>query len=241
MDRRPLLIATAAGIAAARSARAADTARVIVVGGGLAGTTAAKYLRLWGGPGFDVTLVEREGAYTNCIGSSLVLTGQRSMAERRVGYEVLRSRYGVKLVAGEVLELDPVAMRVRLTGGTQLQADRIVLAPGVDFDSVPGLADPQRMPHAWKGGPQTQVLANQLAALPPGGVVVLTIPKAPYRCPPGPYERACLIADWLKARKPRAKLIVLDTNPDFVTEKENFGRAFRAELPTACPLRCVFP
>jgi NADPH-dependent 2,4-dienoyl-CoA reductase/sulfur reductase-like enzyme len=100
------------------------------------------------------------------------------------------------------------------------------MAPGIDFDAVPGLDDATLMPHAWQAGPQTSLLAGQLAALPAGGTVVLAIPKAPYRCPPGPYERACLLADWLRLNKPGSKLIVLDANPGIVTEVDNFSRAF---------------
>jgi NADPH-dependent 2,4-dienoyl-CoA reductase/sulfur reductase-like enzyme len=198
--------------------------RVVVVGGGMAGVTAAKYLRLWGGRPLAVTLVERESAYTSCILSSLVLTGQRTIDSLRYSYAQLRMRYGVNVVAGEVASVVPG--RVTLTNGTTLDADRIVLAPGIDFEPVPGLTDPNAMPHAWRAGTQTTALAQQMKAMPSGGTMVLTIPATPYRCPPGPYERACLIADWMKVNKPGSKLIVLDANPDFVTEKDNFGQAF---------------
>ena len=200
-------------------------ARVIVIGGGMAGATVSKYLRLWG-DAIDVTLVEREPSYTSCILSSLVLTGQRSLSSLSFGYAALRDRYGVRTVFDTVKAIDTSAARVTLASGKVLEADRIVLAPGIDFDPVAGLGDPLAMPHAWKAGPQTTALARQLSAMSTSGVVVLTIPKAPYRCPPGPYERACLLADWLRVRKPRGKLIVLDANPDFVTEKDNFSRAF---------------
>lgn len=200
-------------------------ARVIVLGGGMGGATVSKYLRLWG-DAVDVTLVDRNPSYTSCVMSSLVLTGQRSMSSLAFGYDSLRTRYGVRTVFGEVVAIDPVACRVTLQGGTVLQGDRLVLAPGIAFDAVPGLTQPEAMPHAWKAGPQTSLLARQLAAMPGNGVAVLTIPAVPYRCPPGPYERACLIADWLRLNKPQAKLIVLDANPDFVTEKDNFSRAF---------------
>ena len=205
-------------------AATAGAGRVLVLGGGMAGTSVAKYLRLWGN--LDVTLVERNSAYTSNIMSSLVLTGQRSLSSLQYKYDTLRSRYGVKTVFDEIVEIDPVGVKVRLRSGTVLSADRIVLAPGIAFDPVPGLDDPKLMPHAWQAGPQTTLLAQQLAAMPAGGVVVLTIPKTPYRCPPGFYERACLIADWLKARKPGLKLIVLDANPDIVTEVDNFSQAF---------------
>jgi sulfide dehydrogenase [flavocytochrome c] flavoprotein chain len=203
----------------------AVNARVIVVGGGMAGATVAKYLRLWGN-GIEVTLVDKVPTYTSCIMSSLVLTGQRSMASLQYGYSTLQRKYGVKTEFGEVVAIDPVAVQVTLASGKVLSADRIVLAPGIEFDPVPGLTDLAAMPHAWKAGDSTALLAKQLAAMPAGGTAILTIPKSPYRCPPGPYERACLIADWMKLRKPRSKLIVLDANPDFVTERDNFSSAF---------------
>ncbi|MDL2338898.1 MAG: FAD/NAD(P)-binding oxidoreductase [Pseudomonadota bacterium] len=216
---------TSASPAAAVAPPAVAKARVIVIGGGMAGASVAKYLRLWGNT-VDVTLVERNPQYLSNIMSSLVLTGQRTISSLTFGYDLLQSRYGVRVVFGDVVEVDPIRARVRLATGAWLEADRIVMAPGIEFDAVPGLDDVNLMPHAWKAGAQTTLLAKQLAAMPTNGVAVLTIPKAPYRCPPGPYERACLIADWMKANKPRAKLIVLDGNLDIVTEKDNFSQAF---------------
>ena len=200
-------------------------ARVIVVGGGMGGATVAKYLRLWG-DAIDVTLVERATSYTSNILSSLVLTGQRTMASLAYSYDALKANHGVNVVLAEVVAIDPVAVKVTLADGRTLAGDRIVLAPGIDFDLPPGLANFDAMPHAWKAGAQTTLLASQLKAMPAGGTVILTIPKTPYRCPPGPYERACLLADWLKVNKPRSKLIVLDANPDIVAEKDNFTNAF---------------
>ena len=200
-------------------------ARVIVIGGGMAGTTVAKYLRLWG-DGIEVTLVERMPTYTSNIMSSLVLTGQRTMASLTYKYDTLRSKYGVTTVFGEVVAVDPVNATVTLADKTVLKADRIVMAPGITFDTVPGLGTSDKMPHAWTAGPQTTLLASQLNTMRPGGVAVLTIPKTPYRCPPGPYERACLVADWLRVKKSGSKLIVLDANSDIVTEKDNFTNAF---------------
>lgn len=203
----------------------AASSRVIVVGGGMGGATVAKYLRLWGNA-IDVTLVERQSSYTSCILSSLVLSGQRSLSSLVYSYDALRSRYGVNVVLGDVMAIDPVGVKVTLASGQVLSADRIVLAPGIEFDAVPGLGTSDRMPHAWKAGTQTSLLASQLAAMPSGGTAILTIPKVPYRCPPGPYERACLLADWMKVNKPRSKLLVLDANADFTAEKDNFSQAF---------------
>ena len=203
----------------------AAKSRVIVVGGGMGGATVAKYLRLWG-DAIDVTLVERQSSYTSHIMSSLVLSGQRSLGSLVYGYDALRTRYGVNVVLGDVVGIDPVGVKVTLASGQVLSADRIVLAPGIEFDAVPGLGTSDRMPHAWKAGTQTSLLASQLAAMPSGGTAILSIPKVPYRCPPGPYERACLLADWMKVNKPGSKLLVLDANADFTAEKDNFSQAF---------------
>lgn len=225
MQRRSLLLAAGASLALPTlSLAATPKASVIIVGGGMAGTTLAKFLRLWD-PGVAVTLIDRRPKYVSNIMSSLVLTGQRSLAQLTYGYDALRRR-GVKVVTDEVRAVDVVNARVTLSSGAVLQADRVVLAAGIAFEAPAGAYDDQRMPHAWEAGPQTTLLAQQLAAMPEGGTVVLTIPPTPYRCPPGPYERACLLADWLRARKPRARLLVLDANPDFVTEKDNFSAAF---------------
>jgi len=202
-------------------------ARVIVIGGGMGGATVAKYLRLWG-DAISVTLIERMPTYTSNIMSSMVLSGQRTLGSLSYNYDTLRSKYGISTVFGEVVAVDPVGGKVTMADKTVLVADRIVMAPGISFDTVPGLGTSDKMPHAWQAGPQTTLLANQLKAMTAGfnHNVVLTIPKTPYRCPPGPYERACLIADWLRVNKPGSKLIVLDANLDFVTEKDNFSRAF---------------
>jgi NADH dehydrogenase FAD-containing subunit len=199
--------------------------RVIVVGAGMGGAAVAKYLRLWG-DAIDVTLVERMPTYTSNIMSSLVLTGQRTMGSLTYTHDRLRSRYGIRVVYGEVVAVDPVGVSVTLADKTVLKADRIVLAPGIEFDAVPGLTDPNRMPHAWKAGAQTTLLAQQIKAMPSNGTAILTIPKVPYRCPPGPYERACLLADWMKVNKPQARLLVLDANADYVAERDNFAKAF---------------
>lgn len=219
--------ATNSATESANRARPTPTykSRVIVVGGGMAGATVAKYLRLWG-DNIEVTLVERANSYTSNIMSSMVLTGQRTMASLAFNYDKLVATHGVKTVFGDVVEIDPVGVKVKLASGQVLSADRIVLAPGIQFDDVAGMGTSDRMPHAWQAGPQTTLLAKQLQAMPAGGVAVMSIPKTPYRCPPGPYERACLVADWLRVNKPRSKLIVLDANPDFVTEKDNFSSAF---------------
>lgn len=230
IDRRRLVGAAGlalAGCAAPGRARP----RVLVVGGGFGGATAARYLKLWGGAAVDVTLVERNEGFISCPMSNLVIAGARGPLSIAHGYAGLEA-LGVTRVRGEVVGLDPVAGTVRLADRSTLAADRLVLAPGIDFqlEGTPGLAaalDSGRAVHAWKAGAQTLALRQQLQALPEGGVVLMSIPKAPYRCPPGPYERACLIASWLRRHKPRAKLLVLDANPEIQSKKALFERAFR--------------
>jgi len=209
--------------------------RVVVVGGGMAGAAVAKYLRLWGGAGVSVTLVERSASYTSNIMSNLVLTGQRSIGSLQYKYDNLVNRYGVKRVQGDVIAIDQVRKQVKLASGGALDYDRLVLAPGVVFTyeldrgGIPGLetaAAQARVLHAWQAGSQTTALRNQITAMPNGGVFVLTIPAKPYRCPPGPYERACLVADWLKKNRPGSKVFILDANPGITAEVHSFTDAF---------------
>jgi NADPH-dependent 2,4-dienoyl-CoA reductase/sulfur reductase-like enzyme len=208
------------------------TGRVVVIGGGMAGATVAKYLRMWGGTGVDVTLIERESAYTSSIMSNLVLNGQRTIQSLQYGYGTLANRYGIKMIQGDVTSIDPINRKVTVSNGVApLSYDRLVIAPGIDFEVVNGLetADAQsKVPHAWKAGPQTTALRNMITAMPnTGGVFVMSIPKAPYRCPPGPYERACVVADWLNRNKRGSKVIVLDANPQIMAEPHAFEEGFR--------------
>ena len=203
--------------------------RVVVVGGGFGGATAARYLKMWGG-NVDVTLVERNPSFVSCPISNLVVGGYRQIGDVTRGYDGLRA-LGVKVVQGEVSGIDPVAKRLRLASGTELAWDRLVLSPGIGFmtSDIGGLQaalDSGRIVHAWAAGPQTVALRNQLTAMPDGGVVAISIPRVPYRCPPGPYERACMIASYLKTAKPKSKLLVLDANPEVQSKKALFERAF---------------
>ena len=202
--------------------------RVVVVGGGFGGATAARYLRLWGN--VEVTLVERDEAFVSCPISNLVIGGQREMGDITRGYSGLRA-LGVKLVHAQATAIDAGAKKLWLSDGTRLPYDRLILSPGIGFmlDDVPGLApalDAGRVLHAWHAGPQTLALRRQLEAMPDGGVVAISIPRTPFRCPPAPYERACLVASYLRAAKPRSKLLVLDANPEIPSEKALFERAF---------------
>lgn len=207
----------------------ASIGRVVVLGGGFGGATAAHYLRKWGGA-IDVTLVERNTDFVSCPISNLVVGGYRSISQISRNYDGLR-KAGVKVVQGEAVAIDTAARTLRLADGTLLRWDRLVVSPGVDFmfDQVGGLQtalDGGRVLHAWKAGPQTVALRAQLEALRTGGVFAMTIPKAPYRCPPGPYERACVVASYLKTRNPTAKVLVFDANPEIQSKKSLFERAF---------------
>jgi len=236
MIHRRRLLGAGAALAATTLAGCASTAsgpsigRVVVVGGGYGGATAARYLKLWGG-NVDVTLVERNTEFVSCPISNLVLGGYKQMGDITNGYAGLRA-VGVKVVQGDVTAIDAAGKKLRLAGGSDLPYDRLVLSPGIDFmpDAIGGLAaalDSGRVLHAWKAGPQTVALRRQIEAMPDGGVFALFVPRAPYRCPPGPYERACVVASYLKANKPRAKLLVLDANPEITSKKGLFEAAFR--------------
>lgn len=239
MKRRQFIQSTAgAGIAlgvslASFPARAANF-NVVVVGGGMSGATVAKYIKLWSKGEISVALIEKDAAYTSNIMSNEVLTGKRaSLSTLNYTYSTLISKYGIKRIQGTVVGVDSFNQSVTYataTGNTVLTYDRLVLAPGLDFDLMPGMNSLSQydtvVPHAWKAGPQTNLLRSQLLAMSDGSNVVITIPLAPYRCPPGPYERACVIADWLRKNKPNSKLIVLDENATIQAQASNFQNAF---------------
>jgi NADPH-dependent 2,4-dienoyl-CoA reductase/sulfur reductase-like enzyme len=202
--------------------------RVVVIGGGWGGATAARYVRL-ADPAMEVVLLEPNRTFVSCPFSNLVLSGLRSIESMTFGYDGLR-RHGVTVLHQAAVAIEPDRKRVRLAEGW-LQYDRLIVSPGVDFqfEQVEGLAQNQdRVLHAWKAGPQTVELARQLQAMPDGGVFALTVPPVAYRCPPGPYERACQVAWYLKTKKPRAKLIVLDANQNVVSKTGLFRKAWEA-------------
>ncbi len=192
--RREFLKAASASLAAAvgtlsNEARAAAP-RVVVVGAGYGGATAAKYIRKWSGGRIEVTVVEREAAFISCPMSNLVIGGSRQLADITVPFDGL-AKWGVRIVRDEALDIDPAARSVKLGRGETLGYDRLILSPGVDFiyDDIPSLATPEaqaRILHAWKAGPQTAALRAQLEAMPDGGVFAIHVPKAPFRCPPAP-------------------------------------------------------
>lgn len=204
-----------------RPGRAQAAARVVVVGGGFGGATLARALRV-ADPAISVTLVEANPSYMSCPYSNEVIAGLRDLAAQRFGYAGVVAS-GARLVQGVAVGVDPAARRVTLADGGALDYDRLVLAPGVDiaFGALPGYdeAAAEIMPHAWKAGAQTTLLLRQLEEMEDGGLVVISAPANPYRCPPGPYERASLIAYYLKTRKPKSKLLLLDAKDAFSKQK----------------------
>ncbi|CCF97772.1 MULTISPECIES: NAD(P)/FAD-dependent oxidoreductase [Ralstonia solanacearum species complex] len=240
-DRRALLraigaTALAGPLAACASLSGLRNARVVVVGGGYGGATAAKYVRVFSGGRVDVTLVEPNAAFVSCPLSNLVLSGDRNLASLTVPYDALVARHGVRWVRDRAAAIDLGARQVRLDGGGTLDYDRLILSPGIDFvpGAIPGLADAAtaaRAPHAWKAGAQTLALRHRLEAMPNGGVVAISIPLAPYRCPPAPYERACLIAHWLQRARPASRVLILDANDDVTSKGALFKRVWAQRYP----------
>jgi sulfide dehydrogenase [flavocytochrome c] flavoprotein subunit len=191
---------------------------VVVVGGGFGGATCAKYIRRADST-IEVTLVEPHHQFVTCPFSNAVLVGLRDMASLTYSYDGLQQRHGVRVVHAAATELDPSTRRVRLDNGSTLAYDRLVLSPGIElrWGAIDGYdaAASEVFPHAWLAGPQTVLLRQQLEAMADGGLVVITAPEEPFRCPPGPYERASLMAHYLKTHKPHSKLLLLDAKDTF--------------------------
>ncbi len=219
--------ATLAGCATTMGGPAAG--KVVVVGGGYGGATAAKYIRMWSGGRVDVTLVEPNEAFVSCPLSNLVLGGSKTIADVTVPYSGLVKNHGVNLVRDVATAIDTDKRIVRVAGGASLPYDRLVLSPGIEFMPVAGMNNVDALEnilHAWKAGPQTVALRRQLEAMPDGGVFAIVIPVAPYRCPPGPYERACQVAWYFKRAKPKSKVLILDGNPDVTSKAGLFKKAW---------------
>jgi NADPH-dependent 2,4-dienoyl-CoA reductase/sulfur reductase-like enzyme len=235
-SRRELLSSAAAAAAASAllpaPALAQAAPRVVVIGGGFAGASAARALKR-ADPRIAVTLVEASRTFTACPFSNLVIGGLRELKAQQFGYEKIAAD-GIQVAFAAATGVDAQTRSVALEGGTTLAYDRAIVAPGVDlkWDGLPGYTEAAaaRMPHAWKAGEQTLLLRRQLEAMPDGGVVVMSAPANPFRCPPGPYERASLIANYLKTRKPKSKLIVLDAKDAFSKQKL-FQNAWKALYP----------
>ena len=208
----------------------APLGRVVIIGGGYAGTTAAKYIRMWSNGNIETVVIERSSQFVSCPLSNLVLGGSKSINDLTFGYDLVKKNHGVKWVNDEVTAIDLSAKKVMMKRG-EITYDRLIIAPGIDFmyDKLPGLESAEaqtKVPHAWKAGWQTVNLRKQLEAMPDGGVFVMNVPKAPYRCPPGPYERACQVASYIKVSKPKSKVIVLDANAEIISKKGLFTKVF---------------
>ena len=205
-----------------RQVRANTRARVVVVGGGFGGATCAKYLRR-ADPRLEITLVTPQRQFITCPFSNAALAGLRDVASLTYTYQTLQERYGVQVVYTEATGLDPATQCLTLTDGKTLAYDKLVLSPGVElpWGAIEGydVVASEVFPHAWQAGSQTLLLRRQLEAMEDGGLVVISAPETPYRCPPGPYERASLIAHYLKTYKPKSKVLLLDAKDSFTKDK----------------------
>ena len=213
------------------SAFAMRGAKVLVIGGGYGGATAAKYIRWLSNYKLDVTLIEPNKEFISCPLSNLVVGGSRQLSDMSRPYATLEKNHGVRIVRDMVTKIDTAARNVTLAGGTQLSYDKLVLSPGIDmnFASIEGLPEAQangQILQAWKAGAETLGLRKQLETMPDGGVYAITIPEAPFRCPPGPYERACQVAWYFKNFKPKSKVLVLDANQDVVSKPALFKKVW---------------
>jgi len=211
--------------------------KVVVVGGGFGGATAAKYLKMWGKSAVEVTLIEANDKFTSPILSGLVVTSQLAIDRLDFGFDRLNSVHGVTIMQNTVTSVDSVGKSVTLSDGTTTVAyDRLILAPGIDFVPVEGW-DPLKLPHAWSGRDQLALFTEQLAHFPENGTVVIRVPAGPYRCPPGPYERASTVADYLRVTNKNARVVVLDNQPNITIDPtlfhelyEEFGVEYRSNI-----------
>jgi sulfide dehydrogenase [flavocytochrome c] flavoprotein chain len=243
VQRRDLLLAGAwggavasLGLAGCATSNLPASTRVLVVGGGFGGATAAKYVRWLSDAKIEVVLVEPGDAFVSCPVSNLVLGGSKTMSDITVPYAGLEKTHGVRVVKDTVASIDSAKKTVTLASGPSIRYDKLVLSPGIElmWGSVLGLQEANangRILQAWKAGAETVALRKQLEAMPDGGVYAITIPEAPYRCPPGPYERACQVAAYFKAAKPRSKVLILDANPDVTSKGALFKKVWAEMYP----------
>jgi sulfide dehydrogenase [flavocytochrome c] flavoprotein chain len=234
-NRREFLKTAAAGAAALFPLPAiaqGAPGRVVVIGGGFAGTTCARFVKRID-PRITVTLVEASQTFTACPFSNGVIAGLRDLKAQQFGYDKV-AREGIAVNFAPATAVDVQGRVVSLSNGARLNYDRLVVAPGIDirWDGLPGYTEAaaEKMPHAWKAGEQTQLLRNQLEAMADGGTVIMSSPANPFRCPPGPYERASLIAYYLKTKKPKSKLIILDAKDAF-SKQGLFQNAWKELYP----------
>ena len=216
-------------VGCASTGRIPEKARVVVVGGGYGGATAAKYIRMLSNYQIDVTLIEPNSAFVSCPISNLVIGGSKTISDITTPYDGLSNKHGVNLVRDFVAGIDASKKTVTLASGPSIRYDKLVLSPGIDLmlNSVEGLQAANasgQILHAWKAGPETVALRQQLESMPDGGVFAITIPEAPYRCPPGPYERASQVAHYFKQYKPKSKVLILDANQDVLSKGPLFKK-----------------
>jgi len=235
LQRRTLLQSTAAlgllGLTGCATSAIPTRAKVVVIGGGYGGATAAKYVRMFSDYKIDVVLIEPQDAFISCPISNLVLSGGKQIGDLTVPYTALSRRHGITVVKDMASAIDPQRKTVTLAGGATIGYDKLVVSPGVELmlDSVEGLRAAHasgQILQAWKAGAETVALRRQLDAMPDGGVFAITVPEAPYRCPPGPYERASVVAGYFKAFKPRSKVLILDANPDVTSKGALFKKVW---------------
>ena len=242
MDRRHFIghsaaaIGLLAGLTGQTRAANLQKAEILVIGGGYGGATAAKYLRLFSNNTARVTLIEPNASFISCPLSNLVVGGSRTMAEITSSYDNLSKRHGIKIIQDSVVSIDPTQKTVKLASGKTLPYDKAVVSPGIslNMNSIQGLAQANKdgvTLQAWKAGAETVALHKQVAAMREGGTYVISIPEAPYRCPPGPYERACQVANYLKNNNPKGKVLILDANQDVTSKGGLFKKVWAEQYP----------
>ncbi|BCG62649.1 MAG: sulfide dehydrogenase [flavocytochrome c] flavoprotein chain [Methyloprofundus sp.] len=238
INRREFIKLTSATAALAvtpsmlRAQEGSFEARVVVVGGGFAGATLAKYLRLWSNGQIQVTMIDKNPDHVSCVLSNLILNDRLQLADITQSYTPLEENYGVIVEQGEVTDVSGTDVKtVHLASGGSIECDYVALAPGIEFIDVDGLKEGasnnfDQIPHAWIAGEQTNLLRDQLHAMQSGDTFIMTVPLSPYRCPPDPYERACVVADYIKRVKGTGTVIVLDPHAGITIEQETFEAAF---------------
>ena len=220
------------------AAQAAEGKHIVVIGGGVGGATAAKYLKL-ADQGINVTVIEKNPVYIRPYGSSEVLNGHTTLQALEVRYDDLKKNYGINFIFDTVTGFDPAARNVKLASGKDVSYDKLIVSPGITlkYDAIAGYSEDianTQVPSGWIPGAQTQLLADQLKAMPKGGTFILVAPPNPYRCPPGPYERAALVAEWLQTHNPTAKVVILDPKDNFVTDttmQQGWNRLYNYPMP----------
>jgi len=249
MERRRFLqagaIASAGAITGCATVAMPAKPHVVVIGGGYGGATAAKHVRMWSGGDIDVTLIEPNATFISCPLSNLVLGGSRSISELTLSYAGLAREHGVRILRDSAVGINSAKRAVILSGGSMVLYDRLIVSPGIEFlwNELPGMMSSiaqDKVLHAWKAGAQTIALRAQLDAMPDGGTYALTIPPAPYRCPPGPYERACQAAFYFSRHKPKSKVLVLDANEDVVSKGALFKRIWKERYGSIIEYRPSF-